>query len=126
MFGVIPKTMWQRLIPADENNLIPMVTNVFILKAHGKNILFDIGLGDTLSEREMKVYGTDGQSQLEAGLKANGLTPEDIDAIILTHHAKHVKKKPVLLTCASIREDWGCSSAGPPVVHSRNSYSCQF
>lgn len=90
MFGVIPKTMWQRLIPADENNLIPMVTNLFVLKAHGKNVIFDIGLGDNLTDREMKIYGTDGVSHLDDGLQSFGISPEQIDYVILTHlHTDH-------------------------------------
>ncbi len=90
MFGVIPKTLWSRLVPADENNLIDMVTNLFVLKAHGKTFVFDIGLGDTLSDREKKIYGTDGVSLLESGLQSHGLTPDDIDGVILTHlHTDH-------------------------------------
>ncbi len=90
MFGVIPKSMWQKLLPADENNLIEMQTNLFVLKAHGKNMIFDIGLGDTLSDRELKIYGTDGVSNLEGGLSSLGLTEEDIDYVILTHlHTDH-------------------------------------
>jgi glyoxylase-like metal-dependent hydrolase (beta-lactamase superfamily II) len=90
MFGIVPKTVWEKLIPADENNLIPMVTNLFVLKAHGKVFLFEAGLGDTLSDKEKKVYGTDGISRLESGLKEMGLTPEDIDYVILTHlHTDH-------------------------------------
>lgn len=90
MFGVVPKTIWQNLIPADENNLIPMVTNLFILKAHGKNYLFDAGLGDTLTKREKKIYAAAGESLLEAGLAGLGLSPEDIDYVILTHlHTDH-------------------------------------
>ncbi len=90
MFGVIPKTMWSRLVPADDSNLIEMVTNLFVLKAHGKVMIFDIGLGDTLSDREKKIYGTDGVSLLESGLRSHGLKPEDIDAVILTHlHTDH-------------------------------------
>ena len=90
MFGVIPKSLWQRLIPADENNLIPMVTNIFVLRANGKTIMFDAGLGDTLTDREKKVYGTDGRSALASGLAGLGLTADDIDLVILTHlHTDH-------------------------------------
>ncbi|MBD3258301.1 MBL fold metallo-hydrolase [candidate division GN15 bacterium] len=90
MFGVIPKSIWNKLIPADENNLIPMVTNLFLLSAHGYKMIFDIGLGDTLSEREKKIYGTDGISHLDEELAARGLGREDIDYVILTHlHTDH-------------------------------------
>ena len=85
MFGVVPKSIWQRLLAADENNLVPMVTNIFLLRADGKNILFDIGLGDTLSEKERRIYGTDGSSSLDSGLAEFGLRSEDIDFVILTH-----------------------------------------
>lgn len=90
MFGVVPKIMWQKLIAADENNLIPMNTNLFVLKAHGKNHIFDAGLGDTLSEFEQKVYNTDGVSSMDEGLAGLGLTTDDIDYVILTHlHTDH-------------------------------------
>ncbi|MDH3892571.1 MAG: MBL fold metallo-hydrolase [candidate division Zixibacteria bacterium] len=90
MFGVIPKVIWQRMIPADENNLIPMVTNLFVLSAHGKKLLFDAGLGDTLSDREKKIYGTDGVSHMDKGLESLGLAVDEIDYVVLTHlHTDH-------------------------------------
>jgi len=90
MFGVIPKSIWQRLIRPDENNLIPMVTNLFLLEAHGQKMIFDVGLGDTLSDREKKIYGTDGVSSLVSGLAEHGMTPDDIDVVLLTHlHTDH-------------------------------------
>lgn len=91
MFGIIPKTMWQKLIPADEDNLIPMVTNLFVLRAHGKVFLFDAGLGDTLTDREKKIYGFDGVSKMNEGLAALDLTPEAIDYVLLSHlHTDHM------------------------------------
>jgi len=90
MFGVVPKVMWSKLLPSDENNMIPMVTNLFVLWARGRKMIFDIGLGDTLSDREKKVYNCDGVSHMDDGLKALGLTTDDIDFVILTHlHTDH-------------------------------------
>lgn len=90
MYGIIPKVLWQKHAPADENNLIDMVTNIFVVNAHGKKIMFEAGLGDTLTDKEKKIYGVAGESNLEPGLASLGLTPEDIDFVILTHlHTDH-------------------------------------
>lgn len=90
MFGVVPKSIWSRLIPADENNLIDMVTNLFVLSQGRRHILFDAGLGDTLTEREKKIYTTDGHSMMDEGLASLGLAVEDISYVILTHlHTDH-------------------------------------
>ncbi|MDH4157554.1 MAG: MBL fold metallo-hydrolase [candidate division Zixibacteria bacterium] len=90
MFGIIPRSMWERLITPDENNLIPMRANIFVLKAHGKNIMFDAGLGDTLSKREQRVYAAGGVTAMEPGLLSQGLRLEDIDYVVLSHlHTDH-------------------------------------
>jgi glyoxylase-like metal-dependent hydrolase (beta-lactamase superfamily II) len=90
MFGVVPKTLWEKLITPDKNNLIPMVSNYFVLKAHGKIMLLDSGLGDVLDDRDRKVYGTEGVTSIESGLAELDLTPDDIDYAILTHlHVDH-------------------------------------
>jgi glyoxylase-like metal-dependent hydrolase (beta-lactamase superfamily II) len=90
MFGVVPKTFWNRMIPSDENNLIPFVNNIFVLSAHGKNIIFDVGLGDTLSDREKKVYSPESECLLTQGLSSLGLSVHDIDYVFLSHmHTDH-------------------------------------
>ena len=91
MFGVIPKVIWQKFMPVDENNMIPMHTNLFVLKAHGKNFIFDCGLGDTLSDFEKRIYNVVGESMLSKGLQKLGMSEDDIDVVILTHlHTDHV------------------------------------
>lgn len=90
MFGVIPRVMWQKLMPVDENNYIPMVTRLYVVEADGVRYLIDTGLGDCLSEAEQKVYATDNVSGMDAGLAALGLTPDDINVVLLTHmHTDH-------------------------------------
>lgn len=90
MFGVIPRIMWEKLIEPDERNFIPMVNNLFVLKAHDKIMIFDVGLGETLSDREKKIYNTGGESTMTAGLASIGLTADDIDYVIMTHlHTDH-------------------------------------
>jgi glyoxylase-like metal-dependent hydrolase (beta-lactamase superfamily II) len=90
MFGVVPKKIWGKLIEADDNNLIPMVTNLFVLTAYRKNILIDTGLGDCMTEKERKVYATAGESNIETGLTNIGISPDEIDIVFLSHlHTDH-------------------------------------
>ena len=90
MFGVVPKVIWNKLAPADDKNFIPMSCNLYVLKAHGKTMLFETGLGDTLNEREKVVYNTDAVTAMEKGLWEQSLMPDDIDYVILTHlHTDH-------------------------------------
>ena len=46
MFGIVPKVLWNKLIPADDKNFIPMTTTLYVLIAHGKNMIYDTGLAD--------------------------------------------------------------------------------
>jgi glyoxylase-like metal-dependent hydrolase (beta-lactamase superfamily II) len=91
MFGVVPKKIWQKQIEPDENNLIPMVNNQFVLIANGKNIFLDAGIGDTISDTEKSFYGTENGTTMKSGLESIGLNEDDIDYIILTHlHTDHM------------------------------------
>ena len=90
MFGVVPKAIWQTLLPADGENRIAMVTNLFVLRGRGAVTLFDAGFGDTLTPREEKIYGVESASGLEEGLAGLGLAPADVTRVVLSHlHTDH-------------------------------------
>ncbi|UCD93674.1 MAG: MBL fold metallo-hydrolase [Candidatus Zixiibacteriota bacterium] len=90
MFGLVPKKIWSTLVPVDEDNLISMEANLFVLKAGNINILFDTGLGDCLSMQEKKIYSATGDTNIETGLKRIGLGSDDIHVVFLSHlHTDH-------------------------------------
>lgn len=91
MFGIVPKALWERKIPADESNRIPMKSRSLLIKGKGKNILVDTGLGNKLPEKHKKIYGIDNDStSIEISLSKYGLTCNDITDVILTHlHFDH-------------------------------------
>jgi glyoxylase-like metal-dependent hydrolase (beta-lactamase superfamily II) len=90
MFGVVPKIIWERLVPSDEFNRVKLDLNLLLVKTESENVLIDAGMGDALSEKHKKIYGIEKPSELEKKLSELNLTPEDIDLVILTHlHADH-------------------------------------
>jgi glyoxylase-like metal-dependent hydrolase (beta-lactamase superfamily II) len=91
MFGIVPKPLWAREVPADERNRIRMSLHC-PLAIDGKDVaLIDTGLGDRLSEREREIYAVDRQGGLVVRLRELGLEPEDVTQVVLTHlHFDHV------------------------------------
>ncbi len=90
MYGVVPKTIWQKFNPPDHNNLVKLNINLLLIRADGENILVDAGIGDALSERQKKMYGVERLSALERELAKLDLRPQDIHLVLLTHlHADH-------------------------------------
>jgi glyoxylase-like metal-dependent hydrolase (beta-lactamase superfamily II) len=90
MFGVIPKALWSRVYPSDENNLIVLTLRSLVVETDGHVILVDTGWGDKQDEKFFRhVYLHDGEGLIE-GLAADGYKPEDITDVFLTHlHADH-------------------------------------
>ncbi len=90
MFGVVPKVLWERCCPADEQNRIELALNCLLIRAHGKNILVDTGLGGKQDEKFRKMFAVERRPTLPESLKALGLAPTDIDMVINTHlHFDH-------------------------------------
>jgi glyoxylase-like metal-dependent hydrolase (beta-lactamase superfamily II) len=91
MFGVIPKVIWSKFYPSDENNLVRLDLNPLLVKTGQDIVVIDSGLGDVLTERERKIYPVPGPSKWDEELKRLNLKPEDVTAVILTHaHADHI------------------------------------
>lgn len=91
MFGVVPKSIWQKLNPADENNLCSWAMRCLLIKIGKRNILIDTGCGEKQNEVFFKHYYLHGNDSLVGSLKEVGLTTNDITDVILTHlHFDHV------------------------------------
>lgn len=93
MFGVVPKTLWSRQIPADDKNRIKMAMRSLLIKSQptGKTYLIDTGSGDKFDEKMSKIYGLDyDHSTLLGSLDNAGIQPEEITDIIFSHlHFDH-------------------------------------
>lgn len=91
MFGPVPKILWSRKYDVNEKNLIELRTDPILIQYNDKNILIDTGLGnDKLDEKMKRNLGVVEESQVENNLTALGLTPGDIDIILMTHlHNDH-------------------------------------
>ncbi|MFO8129555.1 MAG: MBL fold metallo-hydrolase [Bacteroidales bacterium] len=90
MFGVVPKVLWNKAYPADENNLCTWSMRSMLVQDRGRNILIDNGIGDTLDEKFLKHFYLHGDDSLEGSLQKLGLTRDDITDVVLTHlHFDH-------------------------------------
>jgi glyoxylase-like metal-dependent hydrolase (beta-lactamase superfamily II) len=91
MFGVVPKPLWSRTNPSDENNRIQMCTNSLLLDNGKKKILIDNGIGHKMSKKLNEIYAVDySEYTLLDSLNNLNIKPEDITDVILTHlHFDH-------------------------------------
>jgi glyoxylase-like metal-dependent hydrolase (beta-lactamase superfamily II) len=90
MFGVVPKVLWSRVYPADENNLIALTLRSLIIETADRVILVDTGWGDKQDDKFFRHVYLHGGEGLIPGLSNRGYKPEDITDVFLTHlHADH-------------------------------------
>ena len=95
MFGVVPKPLWEKRIPADARNRIQLALRCLLIEHPSGLILIDTGAGNKENEKFKDIYGlenegADGGTLLEDGLKEIGVTPDDIAIVINTHlHFDH-------------------------------------
>ncbi|AZQ43175.1 MBL fold metallo-hydrolase [Nonlabens ponticola] len=90
MFGVVPKSLWQRTNPADANNMIDMAARCLLIENGDRLTLIDTGMGDKQSEKFFGYYYMDHKFNLDSSLKSLGFSRDDITDVFLTHlHFDH-------------------------------------
>lgn len=91
MFGVVPKSLWERTNPADENNLCTWAARLLLVEDGQELILIDTGIGDKQDEKFFRHYYRHGSDTLEGSLRKHGFDLGDVTQVILTHlHFDHV------------------------------------
>ena len=90
MFGVVPKSIWNKLNPADENNLCSWALRSLLIEDGNRLILIDNGIGNKQGEKFFSHYYLHGTDSLDNSLAKNGFHRNDITDVILTHlHFDH-------------------------------------
>ncbi|MFA5974123.1 MAG: MBL fold metallo-hydrolase [Lentimicrobiaceae bacterium] len=90
MFGVVPKTIWNKAYPSDEDNLINLAMRCLLVVEGDRRILIDNGIGDKQDEKFLGHYHLNGDQSLIGSLNDVGFKPEEITDVFLTHlHFDH-------------------------------------
>lgn len=90
MFGVVPKSIWQRTNPADENNMCSWSMRCLLIEDGDRLILVDTGIGDKQSEKFFSYYYLHGDGDLQTSIQQAGFSIDDITDVFLTHlHFDH-------------------------------------
>lgn len=90
MFGVVPKVIWNRLNPADENNLCNWAMRCMLVEDGDRLVLIDTGIGSKQNEKFFSYYYLNGNDSLEKSLNKNGYSADDITDVLHTHlHFDH-------------------------------------
>jgi glyoxylase-like metal-dependent hydrolase (beta-lactamase superfamily II) len=93
MFGVVPKPLWERRIPPDLRNRIPLALRCLLVEAPEALVLVDTGIGNKEDEKFLEIYGVSNRgspTRLEEGIRDAGFEPSDVDIVLNTHlHFDH-------------------------------------
>ncbi len=89
MFGVIPKTIWSRLVTADDNNRIALQTNCLLLQDGSHTVLVETGCGDKWTDKQRGHWDLERRTVVDA-LREVGTEPGQVDVVVVTHlHFDH-------------------------------------
>ena len=88
MFGVVPKTLWEKRAVADDQNRILLGLNTVVIRTGRHTVLIETGIGNKQSAKMVEIHQS--QALLPASLAAAGIRPEEVDVVINTHlHFDH-------------------------------------
>ena len=90
-WGLVPRALWSRYLPPDDQHRVPMVLTCLLVRAAGKTIVVDTGIGEKLTPKMRELWNLQrAHGSLLAGLGRLGVAPEDVDIVIDTHlHGDH-------------------------------------
>ena len=86
MFGVVPKTLWNRLNPSDENNLCTWSMRLLLIETGDRKILVDCGLGEKQDAKFRSFFHPHGEHDMMSSLALKGIKPREITDVFITHH----------------------------------------
>src|SRR3954449_12459358 len=90
MHGVVPKTLWSKLVSCDALNRCSYSTRCLLVEVGDRRVLVETGNGDKFSPKLKEIYGIDHDRAIGVALREVGLKPDDIDAVVMTHlHFDH-------------------------------------
>jgi methylmalonyl-CoA epimerase len=91
MFGVVPRTLWEKRLPPDDANRIPLGMRPLIVKSGTTTVIIDAGCGDKMDAKLAQIYKLDRRYHLDHSLADAGLSADDIDIVVASHlHFDHV------------------------------------
>ena len=90
MFGVVPRPLWEKRLPADDSNRIPLGMRPLVVRTGSKTMIIDAGAGDKMDAKSAAIYRLDRRYHLDHALAEAGLAAEDIDIVLASHlHFDH-------------------------------------
>jgi methylmalonyl-CoA epimerase len=91
MFGVVPRTLWEKRLPPDDSNRIPLGMRPLIVRSEKHTVIIDAGCGDKMDPKLAQIYNLDRRYHLDHALAEAGIAVDDIDMVLASHlHFDHV------------------------------------
>lgn len=97
MFGIVPRTLWERRLPPDDRNRVRLALRTLLIRAGERIIVVDTGVGDKFGVKEREIYRVERNGGQLAGLAEHGIQPADVDLVVNTHlHFDHAGGNTVI------------------------------